>query len=217
LALVLLAVLVPVAAAQEPDDDFPPPDEDAPTQTIEVVGQAALTARDDAARLTIAMSARRPSQQAALAAAARKQRRVISRLRAAGVEASDIALLNVRLTRFHFNGRVTHAVARNAIRLTVHNFRRVRALTAAATSAGATNVTRPTYFLSDPTALYDRALVDAFGDAQDKAEALAEQSDQTLGEPISVREGPPSNPVAVDIRHTRVSATVTVEFELEEF
>jgi uncharacterized protein len=215
LALVLLAVLAPAAMAQDPGDE-PPPDS-TETQTVEVVGQAALTARDDTARVTIGMTARRSTQDAALAISARKQRKVIGRLRAAGVQAADIDVLNVRLTRFHLNGRITHAVARNGIRLTIHNLKRVRGLIAAARSAGATGVTRPSFFLSDPKALYDRALLLAFDDAQAKAETLAEQSDQFLGEPISMREALPGDPVAVDSRHSRVEATLTVVFALEEF
>jgi uncharacterized protein YggE len=220
LALVLLAALAPVAIAQEPDPDQPDPDAPAETEpppSVEVVGQAALTARNDAARVVIGMTSRRSTQDGALAASARKQRKVIARLRAAGVQATDIDVLTVRLTRFHFNGRVTRVVARNGIRLTIRKLRRVRGLVAAARSAGATAATRPAFFLSDPEALYQRALLAAFDDAEQKAETLAERADETLGLPISMHEGAPGRPVAVDARTSRVEATLTVEFELEEF
>lgn len=218
LALVLLATLAPAAAAQDPDLpdlDLPPPETE-PAPSIEVVGQAELTARDDAAVLPIRIAARRSTEAGAIVAISRKQDRLIAKLHAAGLPDRDMRVQRLRVTRFHVNGRVTRAVVRTGIRATIHNLRRMRRVTAAASSAGATPG-EPKFFLSDPKALYERALLEAFDAAEAKAQTLADRADLFLGEAISMREGPPGDPVAVGERVSRVEATLTVEFALEEF
>lgn len=233
LAVACLALLAPPAAAQ----DLELPELDDPvssvTPSIKTLGEASIVARNDAARVTFAMAARRRTGPAALAVSARKARRVIARLRAGGVEAADIRTLAVRLTRYRRKGRVLYAVARNTIRVTVRDVGRVGPLIDAAVSAGATGVDGPSFFISDPKALYRRALLAAFDDAEAKARALADRAGVTLGTPMTITEGidletsfggggrsedqsgggrTPTRP-----GRSTVTAAVTVVFALEEF
>lgn len=209
LAVLSLALLAPAAAAQDL------PDLDDPTTpaggSIKTTGEASIAARPDTARVTFGMTSRRRTGPAAVAASGRKARRVIARLRAAGVEAADIRELDVRLTRFRRNRRVHHAVARNSIRVTIRDVGRVRALIAAARAAGATSVGTPGFSLSDPKDLYERALLAAFDDAEEKAQALADRAGVTLGLPTEISEGERTN------ENGRVGATITVVFALQEF
>jgi uncharacterized protein len=195
LAIVCLALLAPPAAAQDPDDLL---DLDQPTTVItqpgltpgiKTIGEASVTARNDTARVTFGMAARRRTGPAALAVSARKARRVIARLRAGGVEAADIRTLAVRLTRYRRKGRVLYAVARNTIRVTIRDVDRVGSLIDAAVAAGATDVSGPSFFIGDPKELYRQALLAAFDDAEAKAEALARRAGVSLGTPITITEG----------------------------
>ena len=235
LAIACLALLAPTATAQ----DLPElPDLDEPaagiTPTIKTVGDSSITARNDTARVSFAMVARRRTGPAALAVSARKARRVIARLRAGGVEAGDIRTLTVRLTRYRKKGRVLYAIARNSIRVTVRDVGRVGPLIDSAVSAGATGVDGPSFFLSDPKALYQRALLEAFDDARAKAEALADRAGVMLGTPMTITEGIDvgsfdgggqgqsdeglvRSPTPTRPGRSTVNATVTVVFALDEF
>jgi uncharacterized protein YggE len=231
LALVSLVLLAPAAAAQ--DLDLPIPG--APTveqPSITVTGQASAVAPNDAARVVFGMRARRRTGPAALRASARRARRVIARLRAAGIQEEDMRTLRVRLTRYHRggpDGPVIYAIARNSVRVFIRDLRRTKALIDAAVAAGATRVAGPSFFLYDPTPLYRQVLLEAFDDAEDKADELAEEAGYFLGDLISMREGTgegeeefvvegeesPQARTPARPGTTLVRGTVTVEFELE--
>jgi uncharacterized protein YggE len=233
LALVWLMLLAPVAAAQ--DLDLPTPDANTPTverPSITVTGQASAVAPNDAARVVFSMRARRRTGPAALRASARRARRVIARLRAAGIEEEDMRTLRVRLTRYHrggLDGPVIYAIARNSVRVFIRDLRRTQALIDAAVAAGATRVAGPSFFLFDRTPLYRQVLIEAFDDAEVKAEELADEAGYFLGEIISMREGTGEGQTGFAVEGeespqartparpgtTLVRATVTVEFELE--
>ena len=235
LAIVCLALLAPPAAAQDPDlpDLDEPPVDVTPgiTPSIKTIGEASVTARNDTARVTFGIAARRRTGPAALAVSARKARRVIARLRTRGVKAADIRTLAVRLTRHRRKGRVLHA-ARNSIRVTVSDVSRVGSLIDAAVAAGATGVAGPTFFLADTKGLYRRAMLAAFDDAEAKARALADHADVTLGTPLTITErfdlessfggGGQTDEQSAPRTPTRpgrstVVAAVTVVFALDEF
>ena len=74
------------------------------------------------------------------------------------------------------------------MRATVRDARRAGAVVAAAVRAGAAPVEGPTFFVSDPSVLFRRALAAAFSDARRDATQLAEVAGLTLGRPITIRD-----------------------------
>jgi uncharacterized protein YggE len=220
--LALLACLaLPAASASAQDGDRPP--------HIDVVGEASLTAANDAARVTFAVEVRRRSSGEALRVASRRMRRVLARVRAAGIPDRDIRTESVSVRRERRRGRPPSSVARNAVRVVVREIGRVGSLIDAAVGAGATGVGGPSFFVSDTRALYRQALLLAFDNARAKAEELAARAGVRLGRPMSIREGgraetdvaPPAarqeGSVGAPIRpgRTRVTATVGAVFAIE--
>jgi uncharacterized protein YggE len=181
--LLLLAVAAQPAAAQQAEG----------RRTIDVVGDASVTARNDAARLTFAVQLRRRSAGGALRASSRGMRRVIAAVRRTGVADRDIKTEEVSVRRVRPRSRAgrrrTLFEATNAIQVTVRSVASVGRTIDAAVRAGATEVNGPRFFVADPRALYRRALLLAFDDAKAKAQEIAARSGMTLGQPVSIREG----------------------------
>ncbi len=69
------------------------------------------------------------------------------------------------------------------------------ALVDAAVGAGANNVDGPTLDTAQKSALYNKALDSALGDAKQKAQAIAGTAGLTLGTVLKVHEGGQSTPV----------------------
>ena len=65
----------------------------------------------------------------------------------------------------------------------------------AAVGAGANNVDGPTLDAAQKSALYNKALDSALGDAKQKAQAIAGAAGLTLGTVLKVHEGGQSTPV----------------------
>nr|MBA3359214.1 SIMPL domain-containing protein [Thermoleophilaceae bacterium] len=117
-------------------------------------------------------------------------------LRGQGVAATDIRTGSVSVTRRRDRrGRpIAGFRAGQSVRAVVREAPRAGAVVSAAVDAGATSVSGPSFFVSDPRALVRRALGLAFQDARLKAEEL--------GAPAPTRPG-----------MTRVEGFVDVVFE----
>jgi len=222
LVLLLACLGLPATTAGAQEGDRPP--------HIDVVGEASLTAANDAARVTFAVEVRRPSGGEALRVASRRMRRVLARIRAAGVPDRDIRTESVTVRRERRRGRSPRSVARNAVRVVVREIGRVGALIDAAVAAGATGVGGPSFFVSDTRGLYRQALLAAFDIARTKADELAARAGVRLGRPLSIREegraetdlaepeqfaGQERGRAPVRPGRTRVTATVGVVFSIE--
>lgn len=159
-------------------------------RTISVAGEASLTARNDAARVAFGVSAVRATRRSALDATSRRLRRVIGALRGQGVARTDIRTGSVSVTRRRDRrGRpIAGFRAGQSARAVVREAPRAGAVVSAAVDAGATSVSGPSFFVSDPRALVRRALGLAFQDARLKAEELARQSGLTLGRALAIRD-----------------------------
>ena len=177
-AVALLALLAPTTASAQSE------------RTISVAGEASLTARNDAARVAFGVSAVRATRRSALDATSRRLRRVIGALRGQGVAATDIRTGSVSVTRRRDRrGRpIAGFRAGQSVRAVVREAPRAGAVVSAAVDAGATSVSGPSFFVSDPRALVRRALGLAFQDARLKAEELARQSGLTLGRVLAIRD-----------------------------
>jgi uncharacterized protein len=208
-------------------------------QTIDVVGDASLTARNDTARIAVSTRGRRPTSRAALSVAAVRMRRVLARVRVLGVESRDVEtrFVNVGRTNVAPKGRPRRIafVAVNSVAITVRDVALVGRVVDAAAAGGASGIGGPSFFVADARALYRQALVAAFEVARGKAQDLATQAGRTLGPAVNIREegfetpteedsgagliGAPRRgrraPTPVRPGTTRVRAAVFVSFALE--
>jgi uncharacterized protein len=173
-----LLLLVPAANAQ------------APARTISVTGEGSVTAANDTARLGLGVVARGATRPAALRRSSARLRRVLAALRDLGVADPDLRTraVSVAPRRDRRGRRLQGFLARGGVTAIVRDVTRTGAIVDAAVSAGAASVDGPRFFIDDPRAVLRRALVAAFGDARDKAAALAAEAGLTLGRAVSIRE-----------------------------
>ena len=160
-------------------------------RTIAVVGEASLTARNDAARVVFAVTARGRDRQTAVGRSSVRLRRVLRALANAGIANRDLRTGSVSISRVRdrrgrpIRGRFE---ARQSVTARVRQVGSAGAVVDAAVKAGAAPVEGPTFFVSDPKALLRRALVGALRDAREKAAQLAAEAGLTLGAPVRIRE-----------------------------
>jgi uncharacterized protein YggE len=224
----LLAVAVPsVAGAQSADL----------RRKVSVNGQSSALVANDAARLTLGVSATRTTAKGALGAASRQMQRVIGSVKAGGVAAADIRTQTIAVNRLviRLKGGRTRSRgyrATQSIRVVVHDIDRTGVIVQRAVGAGATRVSGPEFFVSNASRSYREALAAAFDDAKADAQALAERAGARLGAVLSIEESTDSEPVPqalsaapsptasdapappVQAGESRLDASVVVVFEL---
>jgi uncharacterized protein YggE len=228
LALSLLFALAAPALAEAQTVDL--------RRKISVTGQSSALVANDAARLTLGVTATRPTAKGALDAASRRMQRVIGSVKAGGVAAADIrtqtisvSRLVVRLKGGRTRGRGYRAT--QSIRVVVRDIDRTGVIVQRAVGAGATRVSGPDFFVSNASPSYREALALAFDDAKAAAQVLAERAGAQLGQVLSIEESTDSEPVPepraaapvpatdapappVQAGESRLEASVSVVFEL---
>ena len=217
-------VLLPTSAGAQAD-----------ARRISVVGKASLSARNDTARLVLAVDARARTRREAIRRSSVRMRRVLRALGSAQIADRDLRTGSVTVFRLrNRRGRpLGRFEARQGVRVTVRDAERAGAIVDVAVRAGGVPVEGPTFFLADERGLLRRALVAALRDARAKAAALAAEAGLTLGVPTSIREagfepervaaegepleslgrGAPAPRPPTRIGRTRVAGTVFVVFE----
>jgi uncharacterized protein YggE len=195
---------------------------------------------NDAAEAGFRVSLDRRTPRQALAITSRRLRSVINRVRRAGeiprrdVRTGSISVRKVRLR--DDSGAVVRVLFRatQSVVVVIRNIRLTGEAIVAGVAAGATGVRGPRFFVSDPDAVYDRALELAFDRARRKAQTLAARAGHQLGGVVSISErGGVSSPLGgaapapdagtapgaaappVSPGRSRVTATVRVVFELQ--
>jgi uncharacterized protein YggE len=231
LPIVLLAALLAVAIAA--------PSAAAQTRTVAVSGAESRFVPNDAAEAGFRVSLDRPTPRQALAVTSRRLRSVINRVRRAGsIARQDVRTGSISVRRVRIrddSGAVIRVLFRatQGVAVVIRNIRRAGEVIRAGVAAGATGVSGPRFFVSDPDAVYDRALGLAFDRARRKAQTLAARAGRQLGEVVSITErggisgAPRGGALAPDAGtapgaaeppispgRSRVTATVRVVFEL---
>ena len=200
-----------------------------------VSGSSSRLVHNDTARIGINVRSDRSSARKALAATSATMRKVIGRVKAAGrIADRDIATRGISVTHVTIgppSDRSTVFRARQSISVLIHRVRSTGRVIKAAVGAGATAVGGPRFSVSNPDALYDRALAAAFSNARRKARVLARRAGARLGPALTINEGGGvrSLPVAapdgagsgagkgappIRAGRSRVSASVQVTFRL---
>jgi len=204
--------------------------EPAPTGGITVSGTATSRAVPDQATFSFGVQTEGASAKAALGANSAKMALVIAALKRAGIAEKDLQTQDVSvMPRQNETGQISGYYASNSVQALVRRIAGAGAVVDAAVGAGANQSSGPSFDQSRRDAVYRSALRAAVADARTKAEALAAESNASLGRVTQIVEGFAGEPVPMYDRAVaqsakaetpvepgtqEVQATVTVTFEL---
>src|SRR5215208_7845128 len=203
---------------------------DPPTGGITVGGTATSRAVPDQATFSFGVQTEGASAKAALGANSAKMALVIAALKRAGIAEKDLQTQDVSvMPRQNETGQISGYYASNSVQALVRRIAGAGAVVDAAVGAGANQSSGPSFDQSGRDAVYRSALRAALADARTKAEALAAESNASLGRVTRIVEGFAEQPVPMYDRAVAQSAkaetpvepgtqelqaTVTVTFDL---
>jgi uncharacterized protein YggE len=175
-ALLGLALALPVAAS-------------AAQRVVSVSADATIKVPNDGASFGFSVVRERRKRGGALNAASSKLRAVIAAVQAVpGVGPGDVTTGRISIRKSHRGHRVYWRVS-EGIGVTLHEVDRAGELIGVALGKGASGVSGPNYFVSNPAGAFGQALAQAFETAKAKAIALATQASSVLGPAVSIDEG----------------------------
>jgi uncharacterized protein len=193
--------------------------------TVAAVGSA--KAVPDRAELVFGVTTHGGTAPDASAANAVRARKLIDALKDAGIREEDIRTQSVSVSQRHSpDGRPVSAyTAENSVSARVASAR-AGAIVDLAVENGATNVSGPTFDVSDRDAVYREALQEAVRKARKKAEAIAAAGGVSVGDVTKVVEGAEAGPpvyleaaardqaksTPVEPGQEEIQATLTVTF-----
>lgn len=161
-----------------------------PSGGITVNGTGTITSVPDEATFTVGVQTQGPTAHEALAANSEQMRRVIEAVRSAGVAKDDVQTQDVSVSANYFEAnRIDGYAANNSVLVTIDGVSSAGKVLDAASNAGANQVYGPTLSRSDEDEQQAKALREAVGDAQKKAEALAAAAGVSLGRVTAITEG----------------------------
>jgi uncharacterized protein YggE len=166
-------------------------------RSITVTGSGLASGVPNRASFVFGVQTQAKSAAAALAANATEIRKVIAAIKGAGVATADIQTTGIDLSpRYSNDGQdIVGYTATNSVSATIKDINRAGSLIDAAVSAGANQVSGPTFTRSDRTRLYRLALRAAIADARSKAATIAKASGVRLGGIRAVVESSSAPPV----------------------
>lgn len=188
---------------------------------VEVSGEAEARMAPDTALLDFGVATRADTAAAAAQQNATRMQAVLEAVRKALGPDADIGTGTYSLRAEYATSRdgtpprVTGYVATNVVRLETGELNRLGELIDLATQAGANQVQRIAFTLSDPSAARRRALRDAVLDANAEAEAIATALGAKLGTVQSVveQESEPIRPFMHDAVMARAAEGVSTPIE----
>jgi len=208
--------------------------------TITVSGTGTVSTLPDEAVIQIAVETSATTAAAALDANSKQTQKVLARLKADGVPDSAVETTNVAVypnrTYDPKTGQETTAgyQATNSVNVTLTDFKVIGPVFAAATEAGANNISGPTWQLSENSQAEAQALTKAAANARAKAEALAAAQGVTVGDVLILNETstspiqpiynatagsgattPSVTPPPVSPQNVEVTANVSITYQLK--
>lgn len=189
----------------------------APSRTIAVTGQGAVSAPPDVARINLGVVTEAETAAQAMALNAERMSGVFQAIEGLGIDEADVQTASISISPVwrqvpaEGGGRrqeIDGYTATNNLRVTLRRIDDVGAVLDALTAAGANRMNGLGFEVSDADLRRDEARKAAIADARRKAELYAEAADADLGEVISVSEGVTLGPTPVSVRMEMVSQTV---------
>jgi len=165
--------------------------------TVTALGTGMGTASPDTAQISLGVTAISKSRVGAQDAASKAAAAIIAAVKAAGIDAKDIQTGQISLNEQYGStgAKITGYQASQSIDVKTKSLDKVSAAITAATNAGATNISGPSFTLSDANAARIDAIAKAMADAKSRAQAMAKAAGRTLGRVVSVTEGGATQPV----------------------
>lgn len=205
-----------------------------PLNTVTAAGTGKTSAAPDEAEMYFGIVVRDAKADQALKKASAEADKIISAVKKAGVDNKDVQTQNLSVYPEYRNGETTKLeiigyTANVSVRAKIRDIDKVGDVIAAATDAGANEISGPNFMLSDEAPARDEAIEKAIEDARRRAEVMAKAVGKRLGEVVSVSEQGVSVPIyyarseadfaaakpVIEPGTLDVSASVTVVFELK--
>lgn len=158
--------------------------------TVTAIGTGTGSAAPDTAQVSLGVTVTAKDRIGAQNGATKAATAIIAAVKAAGIDAKDIQTGQISLNeQYGATGRrITGYRASQSIDVKTKSLDKVGAMIAAATTAGATDVSGPQFSLSDTNAARIDAIDKAMADAKSRATAIAKAAGRTLGRVVSVTE-----------------------------
>lgn len=242
LALVTL-IAVSLALTGCKSEVVAPSADSATLDTITASGNGSALAVPDTAEIVFGISSTDPKAKPALDQASKTADAVAAALKKAGIPEEDIQTANMRIDpnyTYDQSGEKPPTVvsyrATIDLRVKVRKMELLGTVIEAGTSAGAVNVTGPTFTLDNDEAATDEAITAAVDDAKRRAAAMAKAAGKKVGEAVSIQETAVEVPtvykdsalmrgyaaaadsaqaIAVEAGQLDITADITVVFRLE--
>lgn len=199
--LALGATIVAIAALSVrsgPASGAPTDDSQAPAHTITVSATGSVRVVPDVARISLGVTASKPTVKAARASAAQSMTDIIGAIKALGVADADIQTTNLNLYPQYGSGpnpRVVGYQISEQVQVTVRDLDKAGDVVDVATAKGATDVNGISFEVADPAKAVDDARAAAVAAARTSAQALAKAGAVALGEVIAITDATPNVPI----------------------
>lgn len=207
-----------------------------PLNTVTASGTGEASEAPDEAEMSFGITTRSEKADDALDQASNAADKIIAAVKKAGVEGEDVQTQNVSVYpeyREQTEGKapvISDYTASISVRAKIRDIEKVGDVIAAASGAGANQISGPAFTLSDQSPTRDVAIEKAIEDAKHRGEVMAKAAGKSLGAIISVSEagvsaipyysrdslaGDAAQAVAIEPGQLDVTANVTVVFELK--
>lgn len=204
--------------------------------TVTASGSGKISAVPDQAVMTFGVQAQATDAKRALDGVSAKAAKVSSAIEGAGVAEKDIQTANVSIDPEYAHGptqnpEIIGYTASLSVTAKVRELAALSNVITAATKAGATNVSGPTFSIADDSPVHAQAVQKAVDDARRMAQAMAKAAGKSVGDVVSVTSNSDANvspfptafangaakDAAVPIQPGQLDVTtnVTVVFELK--
>lgn len=199
---------------------------------VRVTGNGQAAAPPDQARMEFEVTTESQKPEEASSQAKARMADVLKAIKAHGVPEKDIQTIRYGVQpkyRYDKDGGEAKQVGftvSSRLRVTIKNLDQVGKILEAVTKAGISQIDGPSFGFVDPSKLEVLALKDAMKDARNKAEALAQSADASLGKVLSIQSSSASAPgprpmmmsmankAATDIPVERGESEVTAQVEV---
>lgn len=203
--------------------------------TVTATGTGTASATPDEATMSFGVETRDADARTALNSASKTAEKITSAIKAKGVDAQDIQTQNVSVYPVYDNDgrRITGYQAGLSVSAKITDLGSLGDVIAAATNAGAVNVSGPSFGVADDASYREDAIKKAVDDARVNASAMAKAAGKSVGEVVQISASNASvqpyplayaetdakamaaGSVPIEAGQLDVNADVTVVFELK--
>ena len=207
----------------------------AAANTVTASGAGAAQAAPDTAEMSFGVTTMSPNAKSALDEASRSAEQIAAAVKKQGIADEDIQTQDVSVypQTVDQNGKqvITGYQASLSVRVKVRDIAKLGEVISAANTAGANDISGPSFTIDDPAPARTKAIDEAVADARKSAEAMAKAAGKSVGEVLSMSSsdvgmvpGPmystsdvagAAKSVPIEPGQLDISASVVVVFELK--